>query len=43
VVEQGMQMVQYIAPAVSVASPKVMNYQDSLLAVPKLTEIWLKA
>jgi ABC-type transport system substrate-binding protein len=43
VVEQGMQLVQYIAPAVSVANPKVMNYQDSLLAVPKLTEIWLKA
>ncbi len=43
VVEQGMQLVQYIAPAVSVANPKVMNYQDSLLAVPKLTELWLKA
>jgi ABC-type transport system substrate-binding protein len=43
VVEQGMQMVQYIAPAVSVANPKVMNYQDSLLAVPKFTELWLKA
>jgi ABC-type transport system substrate-binding protein len=43
VVEQGMQLVQYIAPAVSVVNPKVMNYQDSLLAVPKLTELWLKA
>jgi peptide/nickel transport system substrate-binding protein/glutathione transport system substrate-binding protein len=43
VAEQAMQLVQYIAPAVSVANPKVMNYQDSLLAVPKLTELWLKA
>ena len=43
VTEQALQLVQYIAPAVHVASPKVMNYQDSLLAVPKLTEVWLKA
>jgi ABC-type transport system substrate-binding protein len=41
--EQALQLVQYIAPAVHVANPKVMNYQDSLLAVPKLTEVWLKA
>jgi hypothetical protein len=43
VVEQALQLVQYISPAVSVSSPKVMNYQDSLLAVPKLTDVWLKA
>jgi ABC-type transport system substrate-binding protein len=43
VVEQALQLVQYISPAVSVASPKVMNFQDSLLSVPKLTEVWLKA
>jgi ABC-type transport system substrate-binding protein len=43
VTEQALQLVQYIAPAVHVANPKVMNYQDSLLAVPKLTEVWLKA
>jgi len=43
VTEQAMQLVQYISPAVAVANPKVMNYQDSLLAVPKLTEVWLKA
>ncbi len=43
VTEQALQLVQYISPAVSVASPKVMNYQDSLLSVPKLTEVWLKA
>ena len=43
VTEQAMQLVQYISPAVAVASPNVMNYEDSLLAVPKLTEVWLKA
>ena len=43
VVEQAMQMVQYISPAVSVANPKVMDFKDSLLAVPKFTEVWLKA
>ena len=29
VLEQAMQMVQYISPAVSVASPKVQNFRDS--------------
>jgi ABC-type transport system substrate-binding protein len=43
VIEQALQLVQYVSPAVSVHSPKVMNFQDSLLAVPKLTEVWLKA
>ncbi len=43
VVEQALQLVQYISPAVSVANPKVMDFHDSLLAVPKLTEVWLKA
>jgi peptide/nickel transport system substrate-binding protein/glutathione transport system substrate-binding protein len=43
VVEQALQLVQFISPAVSVANPKVMNFQDSLLSVPKLTEVWLKA
>lgn len=42
VIEQALQLVQYISPAVSVASPKVQNYRDSLLAVPKFTEVWLK-
>ncbi len=43
VAEQAMQMVQYISPAVSVANPKVQNHQDSLIAVPKFTEVWLRA
>ena len=43
VVEQALQLVQYIAADVSLASPKVMNYSRTLLAVPKLTEVWLAA
>jgi ABC-type transport system substrate-binding protein len=43
VVEQALQLVQYISPAVAVANKKVKNYQDSLLAVPKFTEVWLEA
>lgn len=43
VVEQALQLVQFISPAVHVANPKVMNYRDSLISVPKLTEVWLKA
>jgi peptide/nickel transport system substrate-binding protein/glutathione transport system substrate-binding protein len=41
--EQALQMVQFISPAVHVANKKVMNYQDSLLSVPKFTEVWLQA
>jgi ABC-type transport system substrate-binding protein len=43
VAEQALQMVQFISPAVSVASPKVQNFHDSLLSVPKFTEVWLQA
>ena len=43
VFEQALQMVQFISPAVHVANKKVMNYQDSLLSVPKFTEVWLQA
>ncbi len=42
VTEQALQMVQFISPAVHVANKKVMNYQDSLLSVPKFTEVWLQ-
>lgn len=41
--EQALQLVQYISPAVSVASPKVKNHQESLLSVPKFTEVWIDA
>jgi ABC-type oligopeptide transport system substrate-binding subunit len=43
VVEQAMQLVQYISPAVAVFSPKVQNFKESMISVPKLTEVWLKA
>jgi peptide/nickel transport system substrate-binding protein/glutathione transport system substrate-binding protein len=43
VLDQALQMVQFISPAVHVASKKVMNYQDSLISVPKLGEVWLQA
>jgi ABC-type transport system substrate-binding protein len=43
VVEHALDLVQYIAADVSLASPKVMNYHPTLLAVPKLTEVWLAA
>jgi len=43
VTDNALQLVQYISPAVSVHSPKVMNHQDSLIAVPKLTEVWIDA
>jgi ABC-type transport system substrate-binding protein len=42
VVEQAMQLVQYISPAVAVFSPKVQNFRESMISVPKLTEVWLK-
>jgi ABC-type transport system substrate-binding protein len=41
--EQALQMVQFISPAVHVANKKVKNYQDSLLSVPKFTDVWLEA
>jgi hypothetical protein len=36
-------MVQFIAPAIGVMSPKVQNYTDGLPATPKFTEVWLSA
>jgi peptide/nickel transport system substrate-binding protein/glutathione transport system substrate-binding protein len=41
VVEQGLSLVQFIAPAIVVMSPKVQNYTDGLPATPKFTEVWL--
>jgi ABC-type transport system substrate-binding protein len=43
VVENALQMVQFIAPAIGVMSPKVQNYTDGLPATPKFTEVWLSA
>jgi peptide/nickel transport system substrate-binding protein/glutathione transport system substrate-binding protein len=41
VVEQAMELPQFIAPAIAIASPKVKNYVDGLLGTPKFTEVWL--
>jgi len=43
VLENAMQQVHYISPSISVMNSKVQNYHDSLLAVPKLADVWLNA
>jgi hypothetical protein len=43
VVERAMELPQFIAPAITIASPKVRNYRGGLLGTPKFTEVWLAA
>ncbi|MGH7073203.1 MAG: ABC transporter substrate-binding protein [Stellaceae bacterium] len=43
VIEQAMQVPQYIAPGVVVMSPKVRNFHNGLLLTPKLAQVWLAA
>jgi peptide/nickel transport system substrate-binding protein/glutathione transport system substrate-binding protein len=43
VVENALQLVQYISPGVIVRSKKVHNYVDGLLTTPKFHEVWLEA
>jgi ABC-type transport system substrate-binding protein len=43
VVEQAMELPQFIAPAIAIASPRVKNFRDGLLGTPKFTEVWLDA
>jgi peptide/nickel transport system substrate-binding protein/glutathione transport system substrate-binding protein len=43
VVEQALQVVQYIAPGVTVMSPKVKNYDAGIIGTPKFQEVWLAA
>ncbi len=43
VVEKAMELPQFIAPAIAIASPQVKNYRDGLLGTPKFTEVWLEA
>jgi ABC-type transport system substrate-binding protein len=43
VVENALQLVQYISPGVVIQSKKVQNFQDNLLTTPKLHEVWLSA
>jgi ABC-type transport system substrate-binding protein len=42
VLENALQMVQFISPAVAVHNKKVQNFKDTLLAVAKFTEVWLQ-
>jgi ABC-type transport system substrate-binding protein len=43
VIEQAMQVIQYIAPGVTVMSSKVRNYQGGIIGTPKFQEVWLAA
>ena len=43
VIEQAMQVVQYIAPGVSVLSSKVRNFEAGIIGTPKFHEVWLAA
>jgi len=43
VIEQAMQVVQYIAPGVTVMSPKVRNYNAGIIGTPKFQDVWLAA
>jgi len=43
VVEQALELVQYISPGVTIQSKKIQNFQDNLLTTPKLQEVWLSA
>lgn len=43
VIEQALQLPQFIGPGIAVASAKVNNLQYGLLTTPKFTEVWLSA
>ena len=43
VIEQALQVPQFISPNIIVASPKVRNLVDNLPGTPKFTEVWLDA
>jgi len=43
VVENALQLVQYLSPGVVVRSPKVNNLVSGLLTTPKFDEVWLAA
>jgi ABC-type transport system substrate-binding protein len=42
-IEQALELPQFIAPAVSIMSPKLKNFTAGILNCPKLTEVWLEA
>jgi len=41
VIEQAMQLPQFISPNIMIASPKVQNLVDNLPGTPKFTDVWL--
>jgi peptide/nickel transport system substrate-binding protein/glutathione transport system substrate-binding protein len=41
-IEQALEIPQFIAPAVSILSPKLKNFTAGILNCPKLTEVWLE-
>jgi len=43
VIEEALQVVQYIAPGVSVMSPKLRNFAGGIIGTPKFQEVWLAA
>jgi ABC-type transport system substrate-binding protein len=42
VIEQAMQLPQFIAPSIVIYNPRVQNFTDSLPDTPKFTEVWLQ-
>jgi ABC-type transport system substrate-binding protein len=42
-IEEALELPQFIAPAVSIASPKVKNFTAGILNCPKFTQVWLEA
>lgn len=43
VIEQALQVPQYIWPGVTVLSPKVKNFDAGIIGTPKFQEVWLAA
>ena len=43
VVEQALQLPQYMSYGVNIMTPKVKNHRLGLLTVPKFAEVWLEA
>ena len=43
VIEQALQLPQFIAPSIIIVGPKVENLVDNLLGTPKFTNVWLNA
>jgi peptide/nickel transport system substrate-binding protein/glutathione transport system substrate-binding protein len=43
VIENALQLVQYISPGITVRSKKLQDFRDGLLTTPKFHEVWLEA